>query len=281
MGKDISRLINAEGKITIAALDHRGSLKKNLHPENPEATTDAEIREWKQTLIELYKDKVSGILIDPIFGKDLINTSYKCGWMLSMEKTGYRGGQEERKTEILENWSVAQAKEMGAVSVKLLLYYDPDNQELAEAQREVARGVAEECGRQRVVFLLEPLTYKKSPIPFAVERMVDDLLDLPVDIFKLEYPGTKEECGRISQKLKVPWVLLSAGAGYEQYKQQLQIACESGAAGMAVGRAAWQEFGQYEGEARAKFFREVAGPRMDELVRIVNEHGKSIKSLNY
>jgi tagatose 1,6-diphosphate aldolase len=73
-------------------------------------------------------------------------------------------------------------------------------------------------------------------------------------------------------------VLLSAGAGYEQYREQLKIACESGAAGMAVGRAAWQEFGQYEGREREKFFREIAGPRMDELVGIVGKYGRPIKN---
>lgn len=280
MGKvdGLQHLLTKEGKFTIAALDHRGSLKNNLHPENPEVTTDEEIREWKRIMIELYRDKVSGILIDPIFGKGLIDTKLACGWIVSMEKTGYRGGKEERVTEMLSDWSVAQAKEMGASGVKLLLYYDPDNIELAEKQKQVARRVAEECEREKIVFLLEPLSYKKSKEPYLVERIVDDLIDLPVDVFKLEYPGSKNECERISQKLKVPWVLLSAGVAYDQYKEQLQIACMSGAAGMAVGRAAWQEFGQYEGEAREKFFRGVAGPRMNELVEIVKLYGKATQN---
>ncbi|MFH2085933.1 MAG: tagatose 1,6-diphosphate aldolase [bacterium] len=262
--------------MTIAALDHRGSLKNNLHPENPEVTTDEEIQEWKRRMIELYSGKVSGILIDPIYGKELIDTTLACGWMVSMEKTGYRGRKEQRVTELLPNWSVRQAKELGASGVKLLLYYDPENLELAEKQKQVAQKVAEECRRERMIFLLEPLSYKKSKEPYLVERIVDDLIDLPVDVFKLEYPGSKNECERITKKLEVPWVLLSAGVAYDQYKEQLRVACESGAAGMAVGRAAWQELGQYEGEARAKFFCEVAGPRMDELVEIVKRYGKAV-----
>ncbi|KKU15024.1 MAG: hypothetical protein UX21_C0007G0026 [Microgenomates group bacterium GW2011_GWC2_45_8] len=278
MSKNLGRLLNEQSKITIAAIDHRGLLKKFLHPENPELTSEEEILEWKQTLAEIDKNKVSGLLIDPTYGKSLIDLNAKCGWLLSMEKTGYRGGQEQRETEIIPDWSVHKAREMGAVGAKLLLYYDPDNHELAEKQKRIAQKIGEECRKEKIIYLLEPLSYKKSKSPYLVERMVDDLLDVPVDIFKLEYPGSREECLRISHKLKVPWALLSAGVAYEQYKEQLRVACESGASGMAVGRAAWQEFGQYEGEARERFFREVVSSRMDELISIVNKYGKSVEN---
>jgi len=274
----LRKLLTAGKKITIAAVDHRGLLKTMLHPEDPEVTTEQEIREWKKQLVELYREKVSGLLIDPTYGRDLVDPSARCGWILSMEKTGYRGRQEARETEILPGWSVANAKKLGASGVKLLLYYDPENKELAKKQKEIAKQVGAECEREGMIFLLEPLTYKKNQDPYVVERIVNELMDLPVDIFKLEYPGNQDKCIRISQKLVVPWVLLSAGAGYEQYREQLKIACESGAAGMAVGRAAWQEFGQYEGREREKFFREIAGPRMDELVGIVGKYGRPIKN---
>lgn len=275
MRGDIAKLANDRGVITIAALDHRGSLKKELHPENPERTTDEEILAWKRRLVELFRDEVSGILIDPLYGKTIVDTRAVAGWILSMEKTGYRGAEERRETEILPNWSVRQAKEMGAVGVKLLLYYDPANPELASKQKEIARKVGEECGREGMIFLLEPMGYVGKD-EGQVERMVTELLDLPVDVFKLEYPGSREACERITKKLKVPWVLLSAGMEYEKYKAVLQTACESGASGMAVGRSVWQEFGEYQGEAREKYFREVALTRMRELVATVNEYGRHI-----
>lgn len=267
----MSKLLTNGGKIAIAAIDHRGLLKTMLHPEKPELTSDEEIREWKRKLVQLYSDKVSGLLIDPSYGANLVDLSQKCGWILSMEKTGYRGGQEARETEILENWSVRQAKELGASGAKLLLYYDPENLELAKRQKEVAERIAKECVQEGMIFLLEPLTYKKSQDPFIVERIVDELMDLPVDIFKLEYPGSTESCERISQKLSVPWVLLSAGAEYVEFKQRLEVACRAGAAGMAVGRAAWQEFGNYTGSAREKFLETTAVERIVELVKIVEK----------
>ena len=107
--------------------------------------------------------------------------------------------------------------------------------------------------------------------------MVDELADVSVDIYKSEYPGTRRACEEISKRIKSPWVLLSAGMEYSQYKEALTVACESGASGFAVGRALWQEFGQYEGEAREKYFREVASPRMDELLQVVEKYGKKVE----
>ena len=276
--KSLSPLINPAGKITIAALDHRGSLKKELHPENPEATTDSEILAWKREMTTLFKSEVSSILIDPIYGKNVIDTSWSVGWMLSMEETGYRGDQQARETTIMPNWSVKQAKEMGACAVKLLLYYDPRNQALAETQRGVAQRIAAECQSEDMIFLLEPLSYQvtEAERPARVLETVEDLKDLDVDIFKLEYPGNAEACAEITRKLQVPWVLLSAGMPYPAYKEALQIACEQGASGLAVGRAVWQEFGQYRGEAREAYFQKTALPRMQELVAIVNQYGKPV-----
>src|SRR3989339_44767 len=121
----LKRISTESGRLTIAAIDHRGLLKKMMHPENPELTKEKEIKEWKCAMVELLADNVSGLLIDPTYGSDLVDTQRKCGWILSMEQTGYRGNQQARATEIIPNWNVEKAKELGASGVKLLLYYDP------------------------------------------------------------------------------------------------------------------------------------------------------------
>lgn len=268
--------MNDSGKIMIAAMDHRGSLKESLHPNNPDSTTEQEMRDWKTRLVDLYKDESSGLLIDPIYGKEQIERNPESSWMLSMEKTGYRGGKEARETEILPDWSVKQAKEMGAVGVKLLLYYDPENKELSGRQRAIAKQIADECIKQDIVFLLEPLSYKiETNRESEVLQIAKELKDIPVDIFKFEYPGSRKACEEISKMIKVPWVLLSAGMEYKKYKEALQIAMESGASGFAVGRAVWQEFGDYQAEERERYFRNIALLRMRELVEIVNKSQSS------
>jgi 3-phosphoglycerate kinase/tagatose-1,6-bisphosphate aldolase len=277
----LAKLTNSHGKITIAALDHRGSLKESLNPSNPESVTESEMMEWKTRMVELYRNEAAGILLDPIYGKKFVNPHSPTGWMLSMEKTGYKGGKEARVTEILPEWSVAKAKAMGACSVKLLLYYDPENQELANQQKEVARQIADECKREEIVFLLEPLSYKiETDRESEVLKTVEELKDLDVDVFKLEYPGSLESCQKITKMLKVPWVLLSAGMEYSKYKEALKNAMKAGASGFAVGRAVWQEFGEYHGEERERYFKNIALMRMRELVDIVNgKKGSELRSI--
>jgi len=276
--KNLQSLLTKSGKITIAALDHRGSLMRTLNFDNPESVGKDEMISWKRKMVGLYSELVSGILIDPVYGKEIVDSRMKCGWMMSMEKSGYRGGKEERETELLLDWDVEQLKKLGASGAKLLLYYDPENVELASKQRELARKVGEECEREGVVFLLEPLSYKiESTRGEEVVKIVEETCELGVDILKVEYPGSREYCEKINKISNVPWVLLSAGMKFDQYKEALQVACESGASGMAVGRAVWQEFGQYQGEEREKFLRDVSVERMKELVEIVEKYGKSVK----
>ena len=268
----LAKLTNSYGKITIAALDHRGSLKASLNPSNPESVTESEMLAWKTRMVELYRHEVSGILLDPIYGKHFVDPKSDTGWMLSMEKTGYKGGKEARVTEILPEWSVKQAKEMGACSVKLLLYYDPENIELAKQQRAIAKQISEDCRREEIVFLLEPLSYKiETDRESEVLLIAEELKDLDVDIFKFEYPGSLSACKKITAMMRVPWVLLSAGMEYSKYKIALTNAMEAGASGFAVGRAVWQEFGEYQGEERERYFRDIALMRMRELVGIVNK----------
>lgn len=215
---------------------------------------------------------VTGLLIDPIYGRGIVDGNDKIGWMVSMEKSGYRGGNLARVTELLPDWSVKKAKEMGAVAVKLLLYYDPDNRELAQKQREVAEAVASECQKEGVLFLLEPLSYKiEESREQEVIAIAEDLRGIEVDIWKFEYPGSGAGCKKITKIVgHKPWVLLSAGMEFEKYHSALRVAMESGARGFAVGRAVWQEFGDYQGERREKFWQEIAVPRMQKLVEIVD-----------
>lgn len=261
--KSLGKLVNDQGRIMIAALDHRGSLEKIL-------TTEQEMLQWKQRMITLYRDEVTGILIDPIYGFKIRDENAHVSWMVSLEKTGYRGGKQARVTEIADGWGVKEAKLAGFHSVKLLLYYDPNNKELAAKQKELATRIAEECEQEAIVYLLEPLTYRmEEDREKEVLAMINDLRELPVDIWKFEYPGSLAACQEITTMVDSPWVLLSAGLEYDKYNPALKDAMAAGASGFAVGRAVWQEFGDYQGAAREKYLTEVALPRMRELKEIV------------
>jgi tagatose-1,6-bisphosphate aldolase len=77
-----------------------------------------------------------------------------------------------------------------------------------------------------------------------------------------------EACGELSAACPVPWVLLSASAEYKIYLQMVTVACQSGAAGVAAGRAVWQEATQLDGIKRKQFLEEVAVDRMQRLTAL-------------
>ena len=72
--------------------------------------------------MELYRDEVAGILIDPVYGKDILDKSLAVGWMLSMEKTGYRGdklGSHGNITKLERETSKRDGGEWGQVAFVL------------------------------------------------------------------------------------------------------------------------------------------------------------------
>src|SRR5665647_908255 len=152
-----------------------------------------------------------------------------------------------------------------------------------------------ECARHDIALLLEPITYSipggpaKGSAEFAELKpgmVIDAAREVcrrGIDVLKAEFPDDTRHVtdrGRLAahcQELTdaangVPWVLLSAGVGYEQFRDQVTIACENGASGILVGRAVWQEAIVLEGDHLTEFIEGSAVPRLQELTNIVNEH---------
>ena len=68
------------------------------------------------------------------------------GLLVAIEATGYDGPSTARMSRVLDGWSVAKAKRMGATAAKLLVYYHPDAANAADQERLVA-DVAADCAR--------------------------------------------------------------------------------------------------------------------------------------
>ena len=140
MGTDAFR---KNGKFLMLALDHRGSFKKLINPENTDAVSDQEMIEVKGMLLKATAEDASGFLIDPGWGLSGYKAqSLQNPYLLSIEKTGYESSGVDRKT-ILES-SAAHLLEKGAEGVKLLLYFNPTGA-TAAFQIEVAKEVLADC----------------------------------------------------------------------------------------------------------------------------------------
>jgi len=274
---DISRFTN-KGKILMLALDHRGSFKKLINQQAPDLVKPAQVITIKQEIISELYDQFSGVLIDSeaglsAFQKASVAKSAPKPYLLCIEKTGYEDEKGSRKTTL--EFSVSKLKSLGASGIKLLLYYHPQAP-TKQHQLTVAKQVLQDCRAAKLPLFLELVTYTlpefNSHKPELVLDSVYDFLQAGIipDVFKLEYPGDPAACFQITKILKkTPWILLTKGDSFVNFKQQLKIAVANGAIGFLAGRSLWQEFGQYPELKRLDYFQTVVLERFSQIRQIV------------
>ena len=268
-----------KGKILMLALDHRGSFNKFVNPQNPQEVTLSEVIEVKREIIEALYDQFSGVLIDPdggapAFAKVAKTKAQTKPYLLCIEKTGYEDEAGARKTQL--QYSVSELHRLGARGIKLLLYYHP-NSPTREHQLRIGREVLDACQKAGLPLFLEIVTY---PIPNTNTHKPELVLDsitqfleagIRADVFKLEYPGDPAACFQITKTLgKTPWILLTRGDSFPNFRLQLQTAVANGCQGFLAGRALWQEFGEYPQEKRHDFFQTVVKQRFAEIAQIAS-----------
>ena len=293
--RGLQQITTDRGTFIISAIDHRGSIRSMISPDEPENVTYAQIVERKQELCSILSPYVSATLLDPEFSAAQCIAGGKIsghiGLLVSIESTGYEISPQGRITHVLDKWSVDKIKRMGASAVKILLYYRPDMPNVAARQLDTIRGIAMDCIKHDIPFLVEPVTYPSTPgVAEPAElrsRLVIEtarqLTKLPIDVLKAELPGDVAHehdegnliglCRELDAASQVPWVVLSAGADFETFAKQVEIACKSGASGFLGGRAIWQESTTMsDREQRLQFLSTTVVERIKKLADIVNTY---------
>ena len=252
--------LSGEGDIfTMVAMDQRGSLKAMLNKEHPDQVSWETMRDVKLDLASTFSRHASAVLIDPDFGVAPALAagaiSGRCGLLVAVEWSGYDKLGEARVGRLLDGWSVAKVKRLGASAVKLLVHYHPDHKEGAERQRQLVAKVVSDCAESDIPAVVEAVSYglgSPAERPDVVVRTARDLIALNIDVFKAEFPQdlkadpdeakAAEWCKRLNEACgQTPWVILSAGAPMDIFKRQVEIACRNGASGFLAGRALWQD----------------------------------------
>ena len=280
---------------TCLALDHRQNLRRALNPADPGLVSDLDLTRFKLDVIAALAESATAVLLDPQFSAAQAVASRvlpgQIPFVVAVESTGYGGEPTARQSQILPGWSVEKAKRMGASMIKLLVYYHPDSPKAGEIESFV-RQVADECSRSDLGLMLEPLSYSlaadkkltSTEKRYVVTETARRLTVPGVDVLKAEFPleiaadplesDWAMACQEISSASRVPWILLSAAVDYDTYLRQVEVACQSGASGCAVGRAVWQEAVGLNGPARVSFLKEVGWPRLETLTRACSELGR-------
>lgn len=283
------------GVFSILALDHRNNLRRAMNPANPDEVPDTRLTTFKSQIVRHLGDYTSAILLDPeVSAAQSIahgDFPHHRGLIVAVEQTGYSGDPSNRVSAVLPGWSVEKVKRMGANGVKLLVYYHPKAAE-ARVQETLVEEVGEACRKFDLPFFLEPLSYSLDPgkrLSSQEKRQVvietaKRLTPLGVDVLKAEFPLQIEEsskrtdwsraCQALSEASEVPWVLLSAGVGFEDYFEQVEVACRAGASGVMAGRAVWKEAVDLQGAARQRFLDQTARDRMNRLASVCTALGR-------
>lgn len=293
--RSLQQCSSPDRTFTCLALDHRQNLRRALNPADPDSVSDLELTRFKLDVTSALAGVSTAVLLDPQFSAaQAVAAGVLPGripLVVAVESTGYGGDPTARQSQILPGWSVEKARRMGASMVKLLVYYHPGSPTAGEIETFI-RQVAEECSRQDLGLMLEPLSYslevgKKLNSPEKRKVVIETArrLTLPgVDVLKVEFPldvpadplesDWEKACSEITSASQAPWILLSAAVDYDTYLRQVRAACKAGASGCAVGRAVWQEAIGLDGDARSTFLKEVARPRLETLAQLCCQLGR-------
>lgn len=285
----LRRLADANGFWKMVAIDQRTPMLGPIAKARgtAEAPYD-DVARVKSIIAKHLAPKASAMLIDPNYGyaATIPHIPPGVGVIHSLEHHVVEDTAGGKKSRMIPDWSAAKIRRIGGDAVKVLVWHRHDASPEARAHQ---LAFVEACGRAckeaDLVHLLEILIYplpgEATPMTAAqrTERAiaaVEDYLDprFNVDIYKLEPPiplhdvpdpegpqakATQEIYDRLAEKLNRPWVLLSAGAGPEDFARQLVYGYRAGASGYLCGRAIWAE-------AFARF------PDFGEMERLVASH---------
>ncbi len=292
--RGLAACASERGTFAVLALDHRQNLRRELRPTDPEAVTYAEMVDFKRAVVRALSAVATGTLLDPEIGaaQAIADGSLPsaAGLIVAVEATGFVGPSTARVSRILDGWSVAQAKRMGASAVKLLVYYHPDAPNAADQERFVA-AVSAAARAADIALFVEPLSFSlvegEKLSGEARRRVVVEtacrLTAIGGDILKAEFPYDasvddegrwREACAELDAASAVPWVLLSGGVADEMFERQAAAACDAGASGVLVGRSVWAPAAGLAAAERDHWLATEGRRRLQRLVDLADEHGR-------
>lgn len=294
--RGLQRVTSPDGFFLICAIDHLSDFAELVAP----APAFADVVSAKDAVVRALAPGVSAFLLDPLYGLGHLVASGavpgRVGLMSSIEDEDYHHPPGPRRTRLREGWNARRIKLAGADVCKLLWFYRPDgNPEVARDQRDLVVELVRQCGELSLPLVVEPIWYslpgEDPDQPQWRDRRVRGILEsavtaneLGVDMLKVEFPGYVDTaagreraaaaCAELNGNVDVPWVILSAGVGYADFRTQVEIACRAGASGYLAGRSIWRDaVSTHDPVKREAAIAEARG-RLDQLNAVARAHGR-------
>ncbi len=308
--KGMKAVADQNGVIAALAIDQRGSLKKAMAKVMGRDPSPEEMSEFKVLVAEELTPYASAILLDPEYGLEAARRRAKnAGLFLAYEKTGYDVNVKGRLPDLLPEWSVLRLVEAGADVIKVLLYYDPDDEaRINTIKQAFVERIGAECRGCDVPFFLEVVAYSDA---IGDEKGIEFARAKPgkvaaymrefshprygVDVLKVEVPVnmryvegsranpdgqvayTREQAGeyfrQAAAESRVPFIYLSAGVSDAVFRETLELAVEANTpfSGILCGRATWQDGIPEYGRGGAAALRSWLATRGVQNIQTFNE----------
>ena len=264
MNDRLESIRDEDRMIRVLAIDHRDSLLALLDA----GAKDEAVVSIKADLVAASAGSISGVMLDPEYGMHpdvLARVPIGVGIIAAREAQGYLADESVSHTTLLDGWSSVEAKELGAACMKLLALWDGKPN---DAQRAVIDEATSEAHASEMALVLEPLPRGlPSSGPWVLDWVAAHA-DSDADLFKVPYPGSRSLAEELTGMLPAPWVLLSAGAPFPTFKEQLEAALAEGASGYIAGRAVWREAAVADAARRIEAIETIVRPRLAALAEL-------------
>ncbi len=289
----LSAIAGADGRLAVLAMDQRGSLRRML-TEGGRPAEDADLTSFKVDVIGALSPVATGVLTDVEYGVEAVRATGALaagvGLLIAAEPAEKQTWNGEQRTTVDPTRNAAWVRAHTGDALKFLVYWRPDRQarpgepDLAAEAVDAVRQVVEDCRAAGLPSVIEPVITTVPGEPKLVGQRRRDLViasaarlaELGPDLLKLEWPEDEGGCRELTHVTgRVPWALLSAGVEYEEFLQRVRIGLDAGACGFIAGRAIWGEATGMAPQQRREFLRDVSLPRLQRLVALLGDHGRS------
>ncbi len=186
-------------------------------------------------MVKTYTGTYTGVLLSPEVGYDALYEKLPAaGVAFPLERRLYDA--DPLTIPILKDqWGVEHIAQNYGVA-KLELYYHPREKEAGIKQQMVAE-LYDYCKNQGIDLLLELVIYIEgtqstytAQLPEVQLEAVQELRG-SCSLMALEYPLNALNTVTLTAELDIPWILTARSTPYEEFKEQLRTAMESGAVG--------------------------------------------------
>jgi tagatose 1,6-diphosphate aldolase len=283
--RSLQQLTTKDGWLAIVASDQRQSLVKLRARAGLGATVD-ELRDLKADIVSALGQDASGVLLDPeIALPSLVDDGVvprDIGILVATERSGGHRLDGLRVADVV--LTPADVRRLGGTAAKLLVYVRPDREDADGPNGRLVRTLAAACAASGLLLVVEVLTYRlddedasaydrrKAQLGVEAALLVESC---GAKLLKLESPGDEAACRRLTDALRVPWAVLSAGVDHETFKGMLQQAVAGGASGFIAGRSLWKEAAVLAPDERRAFLYGEGRRRLEELLALLGSAGSS------